>query len=143
VFLLDQPAGGNLELARAIEVAHEKLSKYYTKTRGKKGDLYNFGNILNPSSKTSTHESDDWTPDDARKYREDFVQTYENHYASSSPSQATQGVGTSISQSFAYLAHTVTRRQQRPASTPSEAEQYLKEGINFSILNGMLFLLLF
>ncbi len=143
VFLQQQPAGGNLELVRAIEAAHEKLSKYYTKTRGKKGDFYNFGNILDPSSKTSTYESDDWTPDDARKYREDFVRKYENHYVSSSPSRATQGAGTSVPQSLAYLAHTATRRRQRPASTTSEAEQYLKEGINFSIINGMLFVLLF
>jgi hypothetical protein len=68
VFLQQQLAGGNLELVPAIEAAHEKLSKYYTKTRGKKGDFYNFSIILDLSSKTSTYESNDWTPDDARKY---------------------------------------------------------------------------
>jgi hypothetical protein len=143
VFLQQQPAGGNLQLVKAIEVAHEKLSKYYTKTRGKKGNFYNFGNSLNHSSMTSTYDGNDWTPDDARKYREDFVRKYENHYASSSPLRATQGTGTSEPQGLAYLAHTATRRWQRPASTTSEDKQYLKEGINFSILNGLLFVLLF
>jgi hypothetical protein len=41
----------------------------YTKTKGKEGDFYDFGNILDPSSKTSTYDSDDWNPDDAQKYR--------------------------------------------------------------------------
>ncbi len=65
MFLQNQPAYGNLELVWAIEVAHEKLSKYYIKIWGKKGDFYNIGNILDPSSKTSTYESDDWKCDNA------------------------------------------------------------------------------
>jgi hypothetical protein len=109
VFLQQQPASGNLELVQAIKAAHEKLSKYYTNTRGDKGNFYNFGNILDPSSKTSTYESNDWKPDNVRKYQEDFVQEYENHYASSLPSRATQGAGTSVPQGLAYLAHTATR----------------------------------
>ncbi len=68
MILQQQPAGGDLELVRAIEAAHEKLSKYYTKTIGKKGNFYNFGNIRDPSSKTSTYESNDWTPDNAWKF---------------------------------------------------------------------------
>ncbi len=91
----------------------------------------------------STYESNDWTLDDARKYREDFIRLYEKHYASSSPSRAIQGTGTSVPQSLAYLVYTAMRRQQRPAPTTLEAVQYLKEGIYFSILNGMLFMLLF
>jgi hypothetical protein len=73
VFLQQQTAGGNLELVPAFKVAHKKLSKYSTKTRSKKGDLYNFGNILHPSSKTSTYQSRDWTPDNAWKYLQDLV----------------------------------------------------------------------
>jgi hypothetical protein len=59
VFLQQQPASGNLELVRAIKVAHNKLSMYYNKTRGKNGNFYNFGNIHDPSSKMSTYKSDD------------------------------------------------------------------------------------
>ncbi len=63
-----QPASSNLELVRAIEAAHKKLSKYFIKTRGRKGDFYNFGNILDSSSKKSTYESNGLTPDEAQKY---------------------------------------------------------------------------
>jgi hypothetical protein len=69
VFLQQQPAGGNLPLVRSIKAVHEKLSKYYTKTRGKKGNFYNFGTIFDLSSNASTYKSDDWTPKYARKYR--------------------------------------------------------------------------
>ncbi len=73
MLLQQQPASCNLELVRAIKAAHEELSKYYTKTRGKKGNFYYFGNILDLSSKLSTYKNNDWMPDNAQKYLENFV----------------------------------------------------------------------
>jgi hypothetical protein len=45
-------------LVRAIDAAYKKLSKYYQQTAKDLGNYYNVGNILNPSCKATTYDSD-------------------------------------------------------------------------------------
>lgn len=53
-----------VNIRRALPAARNKLDKYYSKTSGPRGLLYNLGCILNPSVKLSaynfTDASDDW-----------------------------------------------------------------------------------
>ncbi len=60
---------------------HNGLAKYYRQTTLELGEFYNFGNILNPSFKTTMYFGKDKDPELAVNYKVDFVNLYNSCYA--------------------------------------------------------------
>jgi hypothetical protein len=68
-------------LADCVGAAHAKLAKYYSKTAGQKGRVYNFACILDPARKLSLYHGPGFQPSDASAYEEDFRSCYAAEYA--------------------------------------------------------------
>jgi hypothetical protein len=69
------------KLAGCITAAHVKLAKYYTKTEGPGGQVFNFACILDPARKLSLYQSSAFEPHYTAQYVKELRDYYETHYA--------------------------------------------------------------
>ncbi len=79
----------------APEMARNKLSFYYTLTKGELSEMYNIGNMLNLMQKNTTYCWHKWEPELYVKLTKAFVAYFQQHYAgqhSGSANQCTQPV---------------------------------------------------
>ncbi len=57
------------------------MAKYYSKTEGHKGRVYNFACVLDPARKLSLYRGPGFQPSDASAYEDNFRSCYEAEYA--------------------------------------------------------------
>ncbi len=115
-------------LVHAINAAYKKLSNYYQQTANNLGNYYNLSNILNPSYKVTTFESDMWGPKLAAKYKQDFLNPLNKDHVTLILSFVTPNRGTATSYCHALLAQTSTQKRPASLTTYFEAEQYRSKG---------------
>lgn len=70
---------------QALPSARDKLAKYYGKTTGRGGTVYNIGTVLNPNMKLSVYEQAEWVDEDEPEdwkstYKQEFKQCYNTFY---------------------------------------------------------------
>jgi hypothetical protein len=68
-------------LASCIDAAHNKLSKYYSKTEGLGGKIYNIACVLNPARKLSLYCTPAFESRYAGQYEQEVRDYYATHYA--------------------------------------------------------------
>ena len=153
-----------VNIRNALPDAREKLTKYYTKTSGKHGLLYNLGTVLNPGTKLSAYTvsdpSDDWAIETQSsnhtqesyesQFKQQFLSYYNVHYRGTADTQrdrnAFNGPGfLPITRSVEDEMDDIVlqsipshRVQQRPGNNRSdfysEARDYLKMPLQQKVL---------
>lgn len=121
----------------ALEASRNKLSVYYTKTEGMRGDLFAIGTILAPNKKLQYFSTSEWEGGWRDRYYQsiqDYFEPYQQHFLHNQSESISQPLSVQTSELDAFL--TISRRRDTSILTPksgnqNELTQYLESGLYF------------
>ncbi len=117
------------QLLPALEAARSKLSFYYAMTKGELGEMYNIGNMLNPSQKNSIYCRREWEPESYAKLTKAFVAYFQQHYSAQPAGSGSRNSGQVVNAFDLWtLAQRPAGRRLGGRSGNSEIIEYLNEG---------------
>lgn len=117
------------QLLPALEAARNKLSFYYALTKGELGEMYNIGNMLNPTQKNTIYRRREWEPESYVKLTKAFIAYFQQHYAGQRSGSAIQGTQpVSALPDIWTLARRPAGRRPGGRGGSSEVIEYLNEG---------------
>jgi hypothetical protein len=119
------------EFTSAIDVGLAKLKDYYSKTGGPVENQYALAAMLDPSQKLEIFATPEWGRSYSRKYRQEFLDHWVNHYKEAAEEQSDSDPHTphaprSLNAIFRMNRQTLAGRPSRSTAGLNEAEQYLR-----------------
>jgi hypothetical protein len=121
----------------ALEASRNKLSVYYTKTEGMRGDLFAIRTILAPNKKLQYFSISEWEGGWRDRYYQsiqDYFEPYQQYFLHNQSESISQPLSVQTSELDAFL--TISRRRDTSILTPKSGNQnkltqYLESGLYF------------
>lgn len=115
-------------LVDALKAGYAKLSEYYAKTTGALEELYNIGNMLNPSAKDKTYTRLEWEGGFQVRYTAEFKKTFRELYGGERTTQPAEAPCPPRRSLDVYDISRIEPGAGQGSGSQSEVDRYLSEG---------------